>query len=564
LSIKFPLLLGILVLFLTPLVIDNVFGHGLGGDQAPPLDLGGTQVTVSTQLDPSDITVGEVDEANIQVRFFDVSTDETFEKVTFRVEIWRSGELLARDLYYDVDGILNVKIQPVLNCTEPRLIDCTTYQGSEHVSAPEACFVHNEGRCVIKGPIFDKGGLYNIRVDVEAATSSRTLLSRVLSYDTFVSVAQEQDFLIQTAQAEEIPVIVKTYYDDIDNFKFDTSDNSFSFDMPFDWSPDYIDLVQVVHEEIRVPKSFVPYSEGKQFKGYVDGVEVDKRILLIDPYSYDDTNIIHFLVTGSELKRINDELGFSHQDRKTIDFVLVPQSEVVKQQFDFYLVDPESLESVGTTINVSWESSYGSNQEIPFEIAFFDENGNLLKDIRYGFELIDQNTNEVIFSNTGDDPINPGILASEGIDIQKIFIPSQQPYRIDISVFGQGISYDTTYAGIGSGLFEVGSSGQKPPVTTTPIVEDNGEISIPDWVRNNAGWWSSGQIGDNDFASGIEFMIKEDIIRVPSITSGPASEDAVIPEWVRNNAGWWADGLISDEDFANGLQFLIQNGIISV
>ena len=90
------------------------------------------------------------------------------------------------------------------------------------------------------------------------------------------------------------------------------------------------------------------------------------------------------------------------------------------------------------------------------------------------------------------------------------------------------------------------------------------EISIPNWVRNNAGWWSSGQIGDNDFASGIEFMIKEDIIRVPSTTSGPASEDAVIPDWVRNNAGWWADGLISDEDFANGLQFLIQNGIISV
>ncbi|KAG0512187.1 MAG: hypothetical protein NPMRD1_10001 [Nitrosopumilales archaeon] len=59
-------------------------------------------------------------------------------------------------------------------------------------------------------------------------------------------------------------------------------------------------------------------------------------------------------------------------------------------------------------------------------------------------------------------------------------------------------------------------------------------------------------------------MIKEDIIRVPSTTSGPASEDAVIPDWVRNNAGWWADGLISDEDFANGLQFLIQNGIISV
>jgi hypothetical protein len=130
-------LLILIGIFSIPIFVDEVFGHGLGGDQAPPLDLGGAQVTVSTQLDPSDITVGEVDEANIQVRFFDVSTDETFEKVTFRVEIWRSGELLARDLYYDVDGILNVRVKPVLGCTEPRLIDCSTYQGSEHASSPE-------------------------------------------------------------------------------------------------------------------------------------------------------------------------------------------------------------------------------------------------------------------------------------------------------------------------------------------------------------------------------------------------------------------------------------------
>jgi len=59
-------------------------------------------------------------------------------------------------------------------------------------------------------------------------------------------------------------------------------------------------------------------------------------------------------------------------------------------------------------------------------------------------------------------------------------------------------------------------------------------------------------------------MIKESIIKVPPITSGEAPQNAVIPDWVRNNAGWWSEGLISDEDFANGIQYLIQQGIISV
>ena len=67
---KIPFLLILIGIFSIPFVVENVFGHGLGGDQAPPLSFEGTQVTVSTQLDPSDITVGEVDDANIQVRFF--------------------------------------------------------------------------------------------------------------------------------------------------------------------------------------------------------------------------------------------------------------------------------------------------------------------------------------------------------------------------------------------------------------------------------------------------------------------------------------------------------------
>ena len=37
--------------------------------------------------------------------------------------------------------------------------------------------------------------------------------------------------------------------------------------MPFDWSPEYIELVQMVHEEIRVPKSFDAYNAEASFKG---------------------------------------------------------------------------------------------------------------------------------------------------------------------------------------------------------------------------------------------------------------------------------------------------------
>jgi hypothetical protein len=165
--------------------------------------------------------------------------------------------------------------------------------------------------------------------------------------------------------------------------------------------------------------------------------------------------------------------------------------------------------------------------------------------------------------NTGDDPANPGIYALEGIDVQEIIIPTQEQYRLDVVVYGTGINNDQTYAGIGSGIIEVGPNVPTSPTQTPKPQPEQKSISIPDWVRNNAGWWSNGQISDSDFASGIEYMIKERIIQVP-ITERQEGAGSVIPDWVKNNAGWWSEGLISDEDFAGGLQYLIANGIISV
>ena len=93
-----------------PLLDNDVFGHGLGADQAPPIDFGGMQVTVSTMMTPSDFTVGQVDRANLQVRFFDQDTNTNLESVTYRVQVFQAGELLAREIFYDKDGELNIQI----------------------------------------------------------------------------------------------------------------------------------------------------------------------------------------------------------------------------------------------------------------------------------------------------------------------------------------------------------------------------------------------------------------------------------------------------------------------
>ncbi len=564
---KFALFVSIIGIFSIATVLPDAFGHGLGGDQAEPLTFGDMEVTVRTQLSPSDITVGELDSANMQIRFFDTLTDKNLDKVTYRIEVWQSGELLARNLFYDMDGRLDVKIKPKTGCNESLLEKCSIYGGSEHVSAPGALFVQGAactddnldicGRPSITGPIFVKGGLYKIRVDIEAATSPRTVLANLLSYETFVSVAQEQKFSFQTANAEEVPVVVKTYYDDVDNFEFDTSDNSISFDMPFDWSPDYVNLVQVVHEEVRVPKSFAPYADGKQFKGYVNGVEIDQRALLNDPYSSEDTNIVHFLITKSELEKINKTLGPSNYDNQQMDLKLVPLEEISKSSTEFYLVDTKSFEQVPTTVKISWDGKYGANQDIPFEFTFFNENRELIKDVKYAYVILDENDNEIA-RNDGDDPMNPGIASIEGLDIHKIYVPSAGQIRVDLLVYGTGLDYDPKYAGIGSAIIEIGPGSS----ISTPSIPE--KTPIPSWIKSNAEWWAAGQIDDDSFIQGIQYLIKEDVLKIPPTSQGSDSGSSDIPSWIKSNAEWWAAGQIDDDSFIQGIQFLIKEGIMRI
>jgi hypothetical protein len=58
-------------------------------------------------------------------------------------------------------------------------------------------------------------------------------------------------------------------------------------------------------------------------------------------------------------------------------------------------------------------------------------------------------------------------------------------------------------------------------------------------------------------------MLENNIIMVSTIPSGNVSNEE-IPDWIRNNAHWWSQDLISEDEFVNSLQYLIQEGIIDI
>ena len=90
-------------------------------------------------------------------------------------------------------------------------------------------------------------------------------------------------------------------------------------------------------------------------------------------------------------------------------------------------------------------------------------------------------------------------------------------------------------------------------------------IQIPDWVKNTAEWWSNGEISENEFLSGIAYLINHNIISLDYIPcSVDISSTERVPDWVKNNAKWWAEDLIEKTDFVNGIKYLLEKGIITL
>jgi len=99
------------------------------------------------------------------------------------------------------------------------------------------------------------------------------------------------------------------------------------------------------------------------------------------------------------------------------------------------------------------------------------------------------------------------------------------------------------------------------------------EAQIPDWVKNVAGWWANNEISEKEFLAGIEYLINNDIIYLSFMPCGgvaaaaasdPTLAAKLIPNWVKNNAGWWATDQIEDVDFINGIEYLIKKDILGI
>ncbi len=97
------------------------------------------------------------------------------------------------------------------------------------------------------------------------------------------------------------------------------------------------------------------------------------------------------------------------------------------------------------------------------------------------------------------------------------------------------------------------------------------QSEVPQWIKNSVKWWAEDKINEHDFILGIQHLIRKGILNPPSPENQTVEDfeenqalGVKIPNYVKQNALWWTQDKITDDEFFDGVRYLIKKGILVI
>jgi len=512
---QYALCSGLLVCLLFFSSISESYGHGLGNEIMPPEMLGSKLVSLEITSDtwPDEYT------KEITFSLFETDTGVNVDNVTYFIMLTKQNEVLFDMTGQRDDGTFMLK----LHTTE-----------SDQITVEEAgsdlfgsLFDETLGKVVnVKGNAFSSGGLYNFKVIITTGDDYSNIISPPLDYDVGISFLDKTSHTINDINFGQQQLEVITYYDLInDDFTYDPNKKMISYSMQFDWSEKNILATSVMHQEIIIPKTFGDLMV-KSLSATVNGFQVSESVLTIDDFSAQN-RVAHLVLNQNDILEISKKVGGL---TNKMDFSVMPSAD--------NLPLTTMTENAQFKLNLSWEpQNIESGSTVTF---FFDILDAFLLDrpVSASYDLS-------IFHNGEKIDQANGVSNASGHNMIEFDVPDDVTGVITLQ-------FDNL-------------NGSKLADAVFSVVVDRigvDQIAIPDWIKNNAGWWATDQIDDSAFVQGIQYLIKEGIMIVPPTETSESIGSQAVPAWIKNNAGWWATDQIDDSAFVQGIQYLVQNGII--
>jgi hypothetical protein len=468
----------------------EVFGDGLTAESLPPATVGDREASLFVKISPPILTTESKENAFLQFRLFDERDNQTIKFVTYEIAIRKANapqdsRPLLRDFFHAPNGLLTIKIDPTESGPVQIFGDRDPFQN--------ALIADPGGTVNVRGPILTDGGLYHIEVRIFGIDNVRNIFlpENAPKYDSYLSIG-DISYHNLTNNGRNYNSTLISYYDEIQSFDYEPQIQQISWSMPFDWNLTRIREQNIfVHEEIKLSNAFLEQigaSSSSGFSASVNGQPLVGRALAIDPFTANETTIVHYLINknqildlGANLTTIatNTPSGSNNTNKINtngtpistntntsntnnitrgspdgkIDFMsfsLIPKTENATLSTSSDL----TTDTGGIHAMVSWQPKQlaAGNQSIVylnFSDAFSGEPLN--RDVLYDMLILDANGTEVIRSEN--------LTAVNSTDSQTVSFPADAIYQIEVDVKGllrgDQSSPDTTRSGIARGYVVV-------------------------------------------------------------------------------------------------------------
>jgi hypothetical protein len=143
--------------------------------------------------------------------------------------------------------------------------------------------------------------------------------------------------------------------------------------MPFNWDLKRIQENNIfVHEEIKLPKTLIKFSEANAFNALVNGNPLIGRSIALDPFTEEKNFIIHLLLNKADIIKIAKTMN--NTNSKIMTFNLSPAeqklvettSEVVSDRggilVQFTWLDKKILSNQDTNLQLRFSDALSTNQ----------------------------------------------------------------------------------------------------------------------------------------------------------------------------------------------------------
>ena len=515
----------IFLIFVLGISTNSAFGHGLGGEMHPPVTIGDRDATLSIDVSPSTFDP-DVPENFVTLKLVDSKTEGIIEHVTFILELKKDGDRLFRYMFHDELGNLTFRV----------ISDGSESVDIQGIQEPllGGWMKENDQTLTLTGPIFSSGGLYEYKVEVLTVDADDKILDERVVLEGAISLADVKSFEATDSMNQSHDVQIISYFDVLNDFAFDSDQMSFS--MPFDWNQD-LEQISVIHQEILVPNTFGEFLSTK-YVAYANDILLPEEVITIDDYSFDDRTV-HMVINREMIKQL--KVDAIKKSDSQVEFRLETSDKI---QFPLEFTTPDNRFKVF----LSWEpETIRIGDEVTF-LVDFDElfSAKTKRVAEYDLTVIQHDSEIYKKRLTGN--INSDISNSHTIT----FKPEHSGTA---NLFFSNIDGDS----LSKGNFII-------VIEPSSVSQDSTEsgFEIPAWIKNNAIWWAEGDVDDDTFLQGMQYLIKQNILQVPSIAPLQESKSKEIPAWIKNNAIWWAEGDVDDDTFLQGMQYLIKHGIIAV